>query len=176
MIRITAEKTVTFIKLCSILLAVVLVLLFLYVQGYRINLTDSLPYRIFKIRDVADKTISRGDYVVVNYMLIEDNPVIKTAVERKYLSRIPMVKQVGAVSGDLILMRESRLYINGENVGPMIIQSADSLGNPLSQFPTPVTLEAGQYWLVSNPDRGFDSRYFGWISRDSITHLTHPVF
>ena len=165
-----------FLILCSVLCVIALVLIFLYLQGYRINLTESLPYRILKIKDASDKPISRWDYVVADYSLMEDNPAIKLALERKYLGRFPMAKQVAAISGDSVFLRDNRLYVNGEDLGSMTVLSADSLGNPLYPFPTPVTLQSGQYWLISNPKRGFDSRYFGWIERKSITHIAYPVF
>ncbi|MCL1874898.1 MAG: S26 family signal peptidase [Synergistaceae bacterium] len=175
-IIINKTRILLFLKLCSILCIIALVLTVLYVQGYRINLTASLPQLIFRFYDVNVKPVSRGDYVVVDCFLINDNPAIKTAIERKYLSRIPLVKQVGAVSGDLISLLDNRIYINGEDHGPMIVLSEDSEGNPLSPFPTPVTLQTGQFWLVSNPERGYDSRYFGWIDRNCITNLAYPVF
>ena len=165
-----------FLTLCSILCVIVLVLTSLYSRGYRINMSNSLPHWSYKINAISDKPISRGDYVVVDYLMMEDNPAIKAALERVYLGRLPMVKQVGAVSGDLVSLRDNLLYVNGEDMGAMVVLSADSLGNPLSPFPTPVTLQSGQYWLISNPDRGFDSRYFGWIERKCITHIAYPVF
>ena len=173
------KKYFLFLKLCSILCIIALILSFLYIHGYRINVSNSLPYWLYKVH-AADQTksISRGDYVIVDYSLIkDDNLAIKTALERKYMnSNLPMGKQVGAVSGDFVVLRDDRLFVNSEDCGHMIVLSADSSGNPLYPFPTPVTLQTDQYWLISNPERGFDSRYFGMISRDCITHLAYPLF
>ena len=170
------EKSFLFLKLCSSLCVIALVLAFLHLRGYRINLSDSLPHWIYKIHDASGKTILRGNYVVINYSLIEDNPAIKMGLERKYLSRFPMAKQIGAASGDFISLRDNRLYVNDIDFGLMTILSADSRGDPLFSFPTPVILRADQYWLISNPGRGFDSPYFGWIDRKCITHIAYPVF
>ena len=173
------KKLFLFLKLCSILCVIALILSFLYIHGYRINISNSLPYWFFKIH-AADKTkpINRGDYVIVNYLLIKDeNPVIKTALERKYMNfNLPMGKQVGAVSGDFVTLRDNRLFVNSEDCGPMTVLSADSFGNPLYPFSTPITLQGGQYWLISNPERGFDSRYFGWVEQSCITHIAYPIF
>jgi len=144
-------------------------------HGYRINLSSSLPYWIFKVHDASDKLISRGDFVIIDYSLITDNHAIKAAIDRKYLGQRPMGKQIGAVPGDLVVLRDSRIYINEEDKGCMKILSEDSLGNPLYPFPTPVTLQYGQYWLISNPERGFDSRYFGFVHRSCIVYLAYPV-
>jgi len=175
--KINVQKTriFLFLKLCSSLCVLALVLFFLHLYGYRINLTNSLPQRIFKICDAFDKTISRGDYVVVDYSLLKHNSAMKTELER-YLAAYPMVKQVGAVSGDLVFLKDDRLYINSVDFSSMIVLSTDSLGNPLSPYPTPVMLRTEQYWLISDPEHGFDSRYFGLIERDCITHVAYPVF
>jgi|GEM_PF-2075362 len=174
--KITVEKTKTFLKLCSILCVAALTLTFLYLNGYRINVSNSLPHWIYKIYDISGKTISRGDYVVVNDSLITHSSAIIAGLDKRYFNRIPMLKQIGAVPGDVVLLQNSLLYVNGAELGPMIVMSEDSRGNHFSPFPTPVILQSDQYWLVSNPNGGFDSRYFGWIKRDYITHLAYPVF
>ena len=175
-IKVDKSKIYIFIKLISFSCVIISLFAFLYIQGYRINLSDSLPYWFFKISDSSNKPISRGDYVVVDYFLIDDNPVFKMAIDRKYIGRVPILKQVGAVSGDTILLKDNILYVNGDYYCNMIINSADSKGNPLFPFPTPITLQTNQYFLVSNPDGGFDSRYFGYVPRFSITHIALPVF
>jgi conjugative transfer signal peptidase TraF len=175
-IAITIEKTKTFLKLCSILCALILVLCIFYMQGYRINMSNSLPHWIYRIFDLADKTITRGDYVVLNNSLIVQSYTMHAGFVKKYLDRFPLLKQIGAISGDVVLLQDDHIYINGTDFGPMKIMSADSQGTRLSPFHTPVTLQSGQYWLVSNPDGGFDSRYFGQISRDCITHIAYPIY
>ena len=174
--KTNAEKFQTFLKLCSILLIAALALLFAYTQGFRINLSDSLPHRIYRISKITDKPITRGDYAVVDYSMITHHSAIEAALERKYLNRIPMLKQVGAIPGDVVTLRGNLIYINGKETGEMVVLSEDSLGNPFSAYPTPVTLQSVQYWLISNPERGFDSRYFGPVSRDCITHTAYPVW
>jgi conjugative transfer signal peptidase TraF len=173
--KTTADKMKLFLKLCSILFTIALILLILHIQGYRINLSNSLPDKIYRISKITDKPINRGEFVVVDFSMIANNSTINTGLERKYLDRLPMIKKIGAVPGDVVTLQNSLLYINGKELSPMIILSEDSRSNPLTQFPTPVTLQSDQYWLISNPAGGFDSRYFGWISRDCITHTALPV-
>jgi len=173
---INIEITGKLFKLCAIFCFVVLFLSFLYTLGYRLNISDSLPHRIYKITDISDKTIFRSDYVVINCSVITNNPVVIAGLERGYLTKHPMIKQIGAVPGDEVLLQDDRIYINGKDYGSMKVLSKDSQGNSLSPYPTLITLQSNQYWLISNPDRGFDSRYFGWISRDCISHVAVPVF
>jgi len=61
------------------------------------------------------------------------------------------------------------LSVNGEAT-KITVASYDSYGGELSEWPTTITLQSGQYWLVSDPERGFDSRYFGPIDRSAFTH------
>lgn len=174
--KITLRKTITFLKLCSILIALTLGLFLIYAQGYRINVSDSLPHRIYVISKIDDKPVNLGDYVVVDNSRIVHEFGGKTESERMYFNGLPMIKQIGAVPGDVVLLQDNRLFINGIEFSPMVVLSSDSHGNTLQPYPTPVTLQPEQYWLISNPDKGFDSRYFGWISRDCITHIAQPVF
>jgi type IV secretory pathway protease TraF len=87
-----------------------------------------------------------------------------------------MLKQIGAVPGDEVALRGGFLLVNGEVTAKMAIASRDSYGGELSAWPTPVTLRPEEYWLVSDPDRGFDSRYFGPLRRSAFTHRARPVF
>jgi type IV secretory pathway protease TraF len=65
--------------------------------------------------------------------------------------------------------------VNGEATR-INVASRDSFGWELSAWPTPIILPPCCYWLVSDPERGFDSRYFGPIHRDAFTHRAFPVF
>ena len=105
-----------------------------------------------------------------------DSEAIQQGLERKYLTEHPMMKQIGAVSGDTVLLENDHLYINGMDRGRLAVLSADRQGRPMSIYHTPITLQTGQYWLISHPERGFDSRYFGPIDARTITHTARPIF
>jgi type IV secretory pathway protease TraF len=82
---------------------------------------------------------------------------------------------VGAIPGDTVTLTDNSLRVNRETVR-QITASRDSFGGKLSAWPTPITLSQDQYWLVSDPDRGFDSRYFGPTLREALTHKARPAF
>jgi type IV secretory pathway protease TraF len=87
-----------------------------------------------------------------------------------------MLKRIGAIPGDTVILEDGFLYVNGAAAEIKItIASRDSYGGELTAWPTPLTLQSGQYWLTSDSDRGFDSRYFGPVHRETFTHRAKPA-
>ena len=87
-----------------------------------------------------------------------------------------MLKQIGATPGDTDILKDEYMFVNGGAAAKMTVASRDSFGGELSPWPMPLTLQPDQYWLTSEPERGFDSRYFGPIHRNTFTHRARPVF
>jgi conjugative transfer signal peptidase TraF len=147
--------------------------------GYRVNRSNSLPGSAYRITPLAEnEPLVIGDIVLIDLSQIS-NPVINQGMERGYVSGAwnqPMLKRIGAVPGDPVTLKDGYLFLNGEAAAKITVASRDSFGGELSPWPTPVTLRLNQYWLVSESERGFDSRYFGPIHRDAFTHRAKPVF
>ena len=100
-------------------------------------------------------------------------------MERGYVSGAwnqPMLKRIGAVPGDSVALKDGHLSVNGKTEMKITVASRDSFGGELLPWPTPLTLSPDCYWLVSEPERGFDSRYFGPVCRDAFTHKAKSVF
>ena len=144
--------------------------------GYRVNRSASLPFLVYEIAALTqDAEIKRSDYVIID-LRKTSNPVIRIGVERGYVNlREPMLKQIGAVPGDTIVLADGFFSVNGQ-ASEMNIAAHDSFGGDLYAYPTPITLPPNQYWLVSDPERGFDSRYFGPVNGNAFTHRAYPVF
>ena len=144
--------------------------------GYRVNRSASLPFLVYKVAPLVQNVeIKRGDCVLIDLSHIS-NPVIYIGVERGYVNlREPMLKQIGAIPGDTVVLADGFLSVNGQ-ASEMNIAAHDSFGGDLYAYPTPITLQSGQYWLVSDPERGFDSRYFGPVNGNAFTHMAYPVF
>ena len=144
--------------------------------GYRVNRSASLPFLIYQINPLVQGTeIERGDCLLIDFTQIS-NPVIDRGVERGYVNlREPMLKRIGAVPGDTVVLMGGFLSVNGEAT-KITVASHDSYGGELSAWPTPITLPPDQYWLISDFERGFDSRYFGPVNRSVLTHRAKPVF
>jgi conjugative transfer signal peptidase TraF len=150
----------------------------IYSLGYRVNLSSSLPCFVYRITPIGrGEEIKPGDCVTINLSKVS-NPVIELGAERGYVAKgwnRPMLKQIGALPGDTVELRDGFLFVNGV-ASKITVASQDSMGGKLAAWPTPLTLPPGQYWLVSDPERGFDSRYFGPIHRAAFTHKARPVF
>ena len=144
--------------------------------GYRVNRSASLPFLIYKIAPVIQGVeIERGDCVLIDLSKIS-NPVIDKGIERGYVNlREPMLKRIGAIPGDNVALIDGFLLVNGEAT-KITVASYDSYGGELSAWPVSITLPGNQYWLISDPERGFDSRYFGPVNRSVFTHRARPVF
>ena len=160
-----------------------------HASGYQVNRSASLPFLIYKTTPLAQEAeIRRGDCVLID-LSKTSNPIIDRGVERGYVNlREPMLKRIGAIPGDTVMLMDGFLSVNGESI-KITVASHDSYGRELSAWPdlrlspygdgrvaTPITLPPGQYWLVSDPERGFDSRYFGPVNRSVFTHRANPVF
>jgi conjugative transfer signal peptidase TraF len=144
----------------------------LYHEGYRVNLSPSVPTGIWRIQDEGHK---KGDYVVVSP---SDHPGYKLAVERGYLPGFsPMLKRVVAAEGDIVSYDEDEkaVMVNGEYIMMTEIISQDTEGRPLPRASFPVTLKEGDVWLSSENIRGYDSRYFGPVSED-VLKKAEPVW
>ena len=171
------KKLAKFLSMLLVFFSLVaFTLLALHGLGLRVNVSNSLPDLLYRVVPLLEHVpVHRGDYVVLDLSKLS-NPIIELGIERGYVSRErPMLKEIGAVPGDVVLLRPERLYINDGSI-PMFVASVDSRGGKLPVFPTPIVLPPDSYWLISNPKGGFDSRYFGPVDRSAFTHKAYSVF
>jgi conjugative transfer signal peptidase TraF len=172
------KKIALFYVLLTSLCLVAFAFVLFHSFGIRLNRSDSLPGILYRIVPLEKcEAVNAGDCVLIDLSEIF-NPVIERGIERGYVTRTenqPMLKQIGGVPGDTVILKDGYLSVNGESTR-ITVASRDSFGGELSAWPTPLTLPPGHYWLISDPERGFDSRYFGPIHRDAFTHRAFPVF
>jgi len=156
---------------------VIMFLVFLgYFSGYRFNITDSSPFYVFRLVPLLPaEEINRHDFVAFRPARIQHD-VIPLAIERQYINhRYLMVKEIAGIPGDTILLKSGEIFINGVPKS-LAVLTKDSQQRNLSPYPTPLILEDGFYWLISDPERGFDSRYFGPVNRSLLLFRAFPVF
>jgi conjugal transfer pilin signal peptidase TrbI len=173
----TLKKRIFALLVMLLLLCVTASALFLFHRaGIRVNRSASLPGILYAVTPLErNEPVFRDDIVLIDLSKIS-NPVISSGVERGYVNmKEPMLKRIGAAPGDFVRLENNLLYINGI-ISRAVIAPSDSCGAPLFAWPTPLVLQPGQYWLVSAPERGFDSRYFGPVGREAFTHRAISIF
>jgi conjugative transfer signal peptidase TraF len=173
------KKFAALCVLATPLCLLALVFVTLHSLGYRVNRSESLPGHVYRITlPGSGEPLAIGDIVLFDLSKIS-NPVIDRGIERGYVSRAwnqPMLKQIGAIPGDTVVLKDGHMFVNGRAAAKITDASRDSLGGALFPWPTPATLPPDQYWLTSDSERGFDSRYFGPIHRNAFTHKAELVF
>jgi conjugative transfer signal peptidase TraF len=146
--------------------------------GLRVNGTDSEPVGIYW---AISKAPAKGDLV---FALPPASPMFKLAKERGYLAAGPspagtrgLIKQVAALSGDLVTISAEGVCVNGvlpKNSAP---RPADDAGRPMRAYElSDYTLRSEEVLLMSdyNP-ASFDGRYFGPLPRTTIQSVIVPI-
>ena len=160
------------------------VLLFGYVisRYYQIewNASTSMPQKLW-VTHVGDTKLKVGDYVVIKF---HDFRMLNPH-DYEYV-----VKQVGGVAGDLIMVRKWNGYKDGtpqpnKNILIYVLptgtyQVFDIIsGNHFTPLTTVnMTIPEGCYFLHGQQHPSFDSRYkeFGLICKKQIYGRTYPIF
>jgi conjugal transfer pilin signal peptidase TrbI len=127
-----------------------------------VNVTESLPYRLFLIH--KDEQPERGQYVAFRWR--GGGP---------YPTGVTFVKEVAGVPGDLVTRIDRDFFVNGRPVGQA--KPTSRLGAPLEPGPTGTLPEGAYYVRAPHPD-SLDSRYqlAGWISQAQIVGRAHALF
>lgn len=145
-------------RLWALLASVICLLLLigaLYISGIRINTTSSLPLGVWRIQKIDISELRRGDSVAIN----------RTAVP---YARTHLMKDVGALPGDVMTREGNVVCRNGEPLPLSTIQDAKLRGEKIDCIQYPVVVPEGHIWLCSRHERGYDSRYFGAVPAQAV--------
>ena len=149
-------------------------------SGVRINVSSSIPEGLYRERGLNSRRLRRGDAVLA--CLPSD--VARFGRERGYLPRgtcpggaMPVGKMVMALPGDTVMVDGDGLRVNGlRMVGSQPLR-VDHRGRPLPQLAhAGYLVGAGQLWLGSRSEAGFDSRYFGAVPSASVIARLTPAW
>jgi conjugative transfer signal peptidase TraF len=152
--------------------------------GYGVthNVEDCLPMGAYWLLP-APKHLERGE--IVQFCPPENNPSVAFAVARGWLGKgtcpsgtMPMLKQVGALPGDVVTITPEGVTINGKPIpgtpvkvhtkGGVVIPRAVPLGT--------FTVPPGQWFpIATNSPLAFDGRYFGPLPQSIIEHRATKV-
>jgi len=131
------------------------------IQAYRIPSGAMIPTLLVGDHILANKFIYKtsepkhGDIIIFPY---PDDP-----------SR-DFVKRLIAVEGDLIEIKDKRLFINSKmSSEPYIINSDSGVIREQRDNFGPVTVPPGKlFFMGDNRDQSFDSRFYGYVPKESI--------
>jgi conjugative transfer signal peptidase TraF len=142
--------------------------------------TPSVPVGLYW-RHATAAAPARGSYVCIEAVGPAAPAMLRSGVASGTLPQAwrsePLVKRVAAVAGDVVSYDPARgVLVNGE-VWPLSrVRSRDKTGRALTSATFPQTLEAGEVWLASEHELGYDSRYFGPVPVKALGCEARPVW
>ena len=91
---------------------------------------------------------------------------------------VDFVKRVVGVGGDIVEIRNKQLYRNGEPVAEPYIRHSDPLitAGPRDNMPAIKVPEGKVFVLGDNRDDSRDSRYWGFVDKDTIRGRAFMIF
>ena len=144
------------------LLLIVVVMLFQARYAFGLNVSPSLPQRLFLIH--KGELPLRGQFVAFRWP--GGGP---------YPAGITFVKIIAGMAGDAVTRVDREFFVNGTPVGQAKTTSRQGL--PLEPGPTGI-LPAGRYYVRAPHPDSLDSRYrlTGWISDAQIIGRAYALF
>ncbi len=121
-----------------------------FLYGYHIPFTKGRVFQFF--------TPKRGDIIV--FVFPEDKSK-------------DFIKRVVGIPGDVVEIRQKRLYVNGQPMGENYVRFAD--GSTIDGFVRsrdnlpPVKVPPDKLFVMGdNRDRSYDSRFWGFVDMDAV--------
>ena len=127
----------------------------------RINLSDSLPYKLF-ILDKGNKEVRKGKLIA---FVAPGNGVYEG----------DFCKYVIGIPGDEVRYVGDDVYVGNEYIGK--VKKVGKKGNKLERGPEGIIPE-GHYFVYSKKENSFDSRYknIGYVKDSNIIGTVYPIF
>lgn len=118
------------------------------------NASDSVRIGLYAVSPRAP--VRPGDMVIARV----PEPVRRFAATRRYLPlNVPLVKRVGATSGDEVCGLGQDIFVNRRWLAER--QFMDSAGRPIPTWSGCLQLSRDQFFLLTDNPASFDGRYFG---------------
>ena len=129
----------------------------------RLNVSGSLPYGLYRLAPIPHP-LARGTVVLLP---------VPESVQHVWSRWTPLLKPVAAVAGDEVCSTEGRLFINGEDYGP-ILRTAHGTHLP-HMLQGCFVVQEGEVFLASHVGHSLDSRYFSCVRIGDLTAHAIPV-
>lgn len=159
----------------SVVAAVVVVGFFIGETGrLKLNRTDSMPRGLWLLSRL-NRSPERGDVLAICLPPIE------------YLSRYfaqgdcptgrePILKYVEAIAGDVVVVTDEGVTVNGIDLPNSKPMAFDSENRPVEHVSGEVVILPGMIWIESSVPNSFDSRYFGPVPTANIRGAATPLW
>lgn len=142
-----------------------------YVQAYKIPSASMEP------------TLLIGDHILVDRRLSARNPIRGNLIVFEYPEdkTKDFVKRVEAVGGDIVEIRNKKLYVNNKLVKETQVIHLEPDVFPADKNPRdyfgPVTVPKDSYFVMGdNRDRAYDSRFFGFVDKSKIKGIVRQIY
>lgn len=127
--------------------------------GFRINQSNSLPYRLFWSAKGKPDHLERGTIVAFTHPL----------------SKAVLAKEIGGLPGDTITISHNQVYINHEVIGEIKLESPSGIKlSPIQEG----SIDNQYFFARGRHEHSFDSRYaeFGLVNIENIKETLWPIF
>ena len=129
-----------------------------------VTITPSLRNRIF----LLDRYPNTGSIKKDQYVLF----ILRSEITEGSKTN-KVIKKVACVEGDELLVRERSYFCNDRYLGAA--KEYSLTGEKLTHFPFEGIIPEGKLFVFSNHVDSFDSRYFGFVRRDDVLAVAHPI-
>lgn len=161
--RTRRELFLRFLKQYLFCFFLVLFLLFFARDKIFLNNSPSVPVGFYWKRNSSE--IRKGDIVFFRIPKKTKEFLLSQGLLKEPILFI--LKRVGGIEGDHIVIRNKKLSINGTLLYEVL--ETTSKGMPLHPIPSlDYTLKQGEYFLIGDSKQAYDSRYFGVVTREQI--------
>lgn len=135
-----------------------------YTLGLDIQKRTCLPWTAYLIHHEPPASIHRGDLLGF-YPRGRMGPSFEGKL---------VIKLIGGVPGDELLVREDVAYVNGRQIGPLDLLT--KLNKPSGYFDRRVLVPEGHYLFIGLLPRSYDGRYWGFVPRRDIVASARPLW
>ena len=139
------------------------VLLLASLPWLRLNLSPSVPLGFYRLHQVP-ASLTYGQLVLVD---------VPETLRPWWPRRMPLLKPVAGLPGDVLDVWQGHFYINAVDYGPVFLEAA---GMPLPQWVKVLEVPPGAVCLATPVVRSLDCRYTGPIPQAALKAMATPFW